>query len=435
MSRFFLTLLAFLALTATQLAAQSAPLFSCAINKTSSPGQLIAHASMCGMGRNFGFHSPWLPSSSNSNAATVTLEIATPEGPHQYRAYWVETKAAQTLLSAVTEAEARDGATAAELTTKLDELSRALLGLHSDFQGEQRLVVGIDSDPTTGRSIITVETPHLRGQAFYPLYSLMVVGLHQNQDQVFVTLAKANITPQWFAITVSFCVAVFLLGFIAVGLSNKTWRLFSGFKGHLSLSSFQIALFTCAAFFLLFYIFVRTGTLGVLPNDVLLLMGIVAAGGTGAKVSEHFSQSIKSSTLVWLNKRNWVQRDADYKLAHLVQDKRGKFDIFRFQALIFSILVAFFLLFSVGQSGLEDVELPTSILGVLGLSQVTYIGGKTIPSNTLGDLDEAVKTFEAMPSGTPDEVAAKEKQMKKIELIFEDTFGKEPDDSADKAVV
>ena len=73
----------------------------------------------------------------------------------------------------------------------------------------------------------------------------------------------------------------------------------------------------------------------------------------------------------------------------------GEFDVYRFQMLIFSIVVGGALL-RTGLTDLASFKIPETLLGVLGLSQVVYVGGKLAGPPTCGELDKAVGELRAL---------------------------------------
>jgi hypothetical protein len=67
----------------------------------------------------------------------------------------------------------------------------------------------------------------------------------------------------------------------------------------------------------------------------------------------------------------------------------GEFDVYRYQSLIFSLVVAAALIIG-GITQLSSFEIPQALLGILGLSQVVYIGGKLVTPTTMADLNKAI---------------------------------------------
>jgi hypothetical protein len=74
----------------------------------------------------------------------------------------------------------------------------------------------------------------------------------------------------------------------------------------------------------------------------------------------------------------------------------GEFDVYRYQSFIFSLAVGGALLIS-GVVQLSSFEIPTTLLGILGLSQAVYFGGKLVTPTTMakliGDLRDSEKKF------------------------------------------
>jgi hypothetical protein len=68
----------------------------------------------------------------------------------------------------------------------------------------------------------------------------------------------------------------------------------------------------------------------------------------------------------------------------------GEFDVYHFQ--IFSVVVGGALLV-VGLSDLATFSIPETLLGVLGLSQVIYVGGKLVMPPTFSELNTATKAL------------------------------------------
>jgi hypothetical protein len=73
---------------------------------------------------------------------------------------------------------------------------------------------------------------------------------------------------------------------------------------------------------------------------------------------------------------------------------KSEFDVYKLQTIIFSIAVAFALIFA-GASNLSSFTVPETLLGILGLSQVVYIGGILVRPPAVNDLDEALTKLRA----------------------------------------
>jgi hypothetical protein len=66
-----------------------------------------------------------------------------------------------------------------------------------------------------------------------------------------------------------------------------------------------------------------------------------------------------------------------------------EFDIYKAQTLVFSLVVAVALLINGGER-LASFTVPEALLGILGLSQIVYIGGILARPRSIGDLDDAL---------------------------------------------
>lgn len=75
-----------------------------------------------------------------------------------------------------------------------------------------------------------------------------------------------------------------------------------------------------------------------------------------------------------------------------VVESDGEFDVYRFQSCIFSLVVGGALL-AAGISELSSFTIPQTLLGVLGLSQVVYIGGKLVSPPSVAELNTATKAL------------------------------------------
>ncbi len=271
-------------------------------------------------------------------------------------------------------------------------------------------------------------------------------------------------------------VPVFLLtGFVAVGLyfliaygvarceneirnPKLNWYryldpvlLSSGPNGSGSISRLQVLFFSVLLFFLLLYILLRVGLLSDMSQTVLLLLGISGIGAAAAHGTDLKRQRLKFENWAWLMRKDWLPPHgiASTKVAkwrEIVSGVDG-FDVYRFQMLIFSLVVGIALV-QVGFTELATFTIPEAMLGVLGLSQVVYLGGKVVDGPAIQELDvaldELVKAESSFanyaasvpvpvpvpPDAPPtasveilDQYRAFAEQRKKVETMFESLFG------------
>jgi hypothetical protein len=160
------------------------------------------------------------------------------------------------------------------------------------------------------------------------------------------------------------------------------------FDGRGSLSRLQILFFSILIAGLVAYILMRTGVLGDLSDDILWLMGIAGAGTATAKLVSVNRSRLSAENWSWLRLHDWIKDGSSGRRGRWRDLIVGgnEIDIYKLQMLIFSLVVAVALL-SAGLTDLATFKIPTTILGVLGLSQVIYVGGKFAAEPSMEDLD------------------------------------------------
>lgn len=200
------------------------------------------------------------------------------------------------------------------------------------------------------------------------------------------------------AVMIAYLAAVLALGRIKEHYAWDPVYLTSGVYDRASLSQFQIFGFTLLVFGLLVYILFRMGILPNISSDILLLLGISAAGTAGSKVAGVMKRRLSSDNWAWLRNNGWLTvyeagidgKDADTKRARwgdLLKDNDGSLDIYSFQLATFSVLVGYSLLTS-DLKALSTFSVPQNLLALLGLSNVVYIGGKAVTPNSVGEIDD-----------------------------------------------
>jgi hypothetical protein len=175
----------------------------------------------------------------------------------------------------------------------------------------------------------------------------------------------------------------------------------AGMNGRGSASKLQILFFSMIVFVLLAYVRMRTGFLSDLSATVLLLMGISGVGAAASAGTDKATGRLDFDIWAWLINRRWLPKGGIGEInAASWQDiitTDGEFDVFRFQMIIFSILVGISLLMT-GLGDLASFTVPPALMGILGLSQVVYIGGKLVAPPSTADLNKqlnALKKAEA----------------------------------------
>jgi hypothetical protein len=100
----------------------------------------------------------------------------------------------------------------------------------------------------------------------------------------------------------------------------------------------------------------------------------------------------KFENYAWLVKRHWLSLDGLSNNRASWRDiitSDGEFDVYRYQSCIFSLVVGGALVV-VGVNQLASFQIPTTLLGVLGLSQAVYIAGKLVSPPAFSDLNDAI---------------------------------------------
>ncbi len=220
-------------------------------------------------------------------------------------------------------------------------------------------------------------------------------------QEVWVSNGLFSLAVAAAAVMIAYLIAVLSLGKVGRSYSFDPVYLTSGFNDRASLSQFQIFCFTLLVFGLLIFVLMRTSVLSDISSDVLLLLGISAAGTAGSKVAGIMKKRLSFDNWSWLRNNGWliayeagIGQVPDTKRAHWgdLLKTDGCFDIYSFQLATFSFLVGVALLKS-DLSALATFSLPPNLLALLGLSNGVYIAGKAVSPNSVGELDEKVRAL------------------------------------------
>ncbi len=185
----------------------------------------------------------------------------------------------------------------------------------------------------------------------------------------------------------------------------------AGSDGKGSLSKLQILFFSLIVFGLLSYIVARTGVLSDLSSSILLLLGIAGVGSTAAKGTDEQKNRLSFENRAWLIRKGWLP-PAGWAAVNkaswhdIITNDGGEFDVYRYQSCIFSLTVGGALLVG-GVNELASFAIPQTLLGVLGLSQVVYIGGKLVSKSSVAELDDAVTNARTAEKAAANAAAAK----------------------------
>jgi hypothetical protein len=159
-----------------------------------------------------------------------------------------------------------------------------------------------------------------------------------------------------------------------------------------SLSKLQILFFALVVSFGVTYSVVRTGALSDLSSSIVLLLGIPAVGALGNQAVAVTRDRISLDNWAWLANRgvfpiNDPGNDTPRWRDLVMSD--GELDLYKLQALLFSVIVGVALISS-GFYSLATFKVPDTLMQILGLSQVVFVGGRLTKATTIGDIDDLV---------------------------------------------
>ncbi|MCJ9700830.1 hypothetical protein [Bradyrhizobium sp. SHOUNA76] len=224
-----------------------------------------------------------------------------------------------------------------------------------------------------------------------------------------VSSVRVRLSPYWFSIFAVVAEVLVLYLWIAFALRKQDHKFTSflralnpaqvsaGPDGKGSLSTFQTLAFSLAVAALITLLLLQTGTLVDLSGSILTLLGISGIGATIAKGTDSQRNTLSAENRAWLLRHGWIP------MAKTVVDPSsatwrdffstdGVFDVYRYQSFIFGLVVIGGLI-AAGVNQLSTFVVPNTILGIVGLSQVVYIGGKLVTPTNISDLNAAIASL------------------------------------------
>ncbi len=159
-----------------------------------------------------------------------------------------------------------------------------------------------------------------------------------------------------------------------------------------SVQKFQVILFSSLVVGLLLYLVLRVGNLVSLSGSVVELIGISGVSAAAAAGVSQQNKRLSFDNWAWLQNQNILVSTEQPRPAlwsDLITSSHN-FDVYKMQAMVFSVVVAIALFIAGAGGELDTFTVPDALLGVLGLSQVTYIGGLLAQPPTVADLDAAL---------------------------------------------
>lgn len=178
--------------------------------------------------------------------------------------------------------------------------------------------------------------------------------------------------------------------------------------GYMSLSAFQVFLFTLALLGVYAYAFVLTGEPPDVQPSVLALAGITLAGSTLAGAVNR--PMLETENRLWLLGTGTLAQVDRQPLWSDMLTTNGQVDITRVQALVFTLFAVTALVVR-GAENLGDFTIPDQLNYLIGLSQAVYVAGKAIPADSANRLNretEALRRAEANALARPGDAAAEE---------------------------
>ena len=260
------------------------------------------------------------------------------------------------------------------------------------------------------RTLITLRLPASIGslwrRANLYVYTCVAPGKAASVSQLATRISSPFYSGLvvWSAILVVYLLAAFA----SKAADTKTIRWYryldpvfmtAGTDGKGSLSKLQILFFSLIVFGLVSYIVLRAGVLSDLSPTILLLLGIAGVGSAAAKGADLHRNRIEFENWAWFIRKGWLPQGglAEVNRASWqdIFTSDGEFDVYRYQSFIFSLAVGLALLVA-GVSELASFEIPQTLLGILGLSQAVYIGGKLVSPTSVADLNTATKELRSL---------------------------------------
>ncbi len=224
--------------------------------------------------------------------------------------------------------------------------------------------------------------------------------IKEGKPQGFVASASAPVSTRLTAMAAGVATVVFLYGLLCAAINQlrrrlgsdawwkasncKDWRigplsLTAGLTGRTSLANLQLLWFTLITAFIVAYTLVRTGSWAEIKLETLAPLGIVAASSVTSKFLTDW-QMLSPVNMAWLKGIGWL---SPQPRVWSLFTTRGEPDLARLQTVAFGLLIGVGMLVAAinDYTGLGE---PTTLLALLGGSQITYLLGKQVKPNVPG---------------------------------------------------
>jgi hypothetical protein len=186
-----------------------------------------------------------------------------------------------------------------------------------------------------------------------------------------------------------------------------------GSSGQASLSQLQMFLFTMIVATLLFYQWIRTGLLQEISTDLLYLIGISTLGAGGNEITKSIKKNLDAEVYAYVQQMSWFT--APMERAHLSAHPsellltNDRFDIYKFQMLVFTFVIAAYVIAS-GANELGNIQISSTLLTLMGMSQGVYIGGHAT-ADSLTPFQDQVRGMQALQQQYLDAANSPEQQV------------------------
>jgi len=187
---------------------------------------------------------------------------------------------------------------------------------------------------------------------------------------VDIVKREVRVSAKWLSTIATWgaIVSAYVLAALSLNRSRLTFsplHLISGPDGRASLSKLQVLFFSLVVFGLVTFFLLRTGRLVEISGAILTLLGIAGGGAALARIVDAKATADVASPPASPVRPEWND----------LFMTGNEFDVYRYQSFLFSLVVGVALI-ATGVTQLSSFEIPQTLLGVLGLSQAVYIGGK-----------------------------------------------------------
>lgn len=217
-------------------------------------------------------------------------------------------------------------------------------------------------------------------------------------------------TSHWIIATTIMTLVYLFIGYCVASVSRQ-WnrqrlvlnplKIVAGSNRVASWSTLQIMFFTFIVLWLSIYWLLKYKGLVELQGDLAILLGIAGAGTVLGKATDNSRSRLSQVNFSWIKSKKWINQDlikGKYgerkpRLFDLITTD-GKFDIARFQAVGFTLVIGVALFVEGIEANIDDSDgafsfsIGQTYLALIGVSQGIYVGGKFSQKDNMKQLDQ-----------------------------------------------